>query len=139
MYEEEIVKFKPDEEGLYVYNFLDEYLNYVDKCKKEMKHLSRINKEYSESGFQVVSINMDSPRTMKKVKQFTKSQKYSFKILSDPRMELFRKLGGNVMPLVVIVNIAGSNPFVEVKNQCCRAAIFQKLRADGCVGKIWRG
>ena len=79
-----------------------------EPCKKEMKHLSRINKEYSESGFQVVSINMDSPRTMKKVKQFTKSQKYSFKILSDPRMELFRKLGGNVMPLVVIVNMDGT-------------------------------
>ena len=79
-----------------------------EPCKKEMKHLSRINEEYSESGFQVVSINMDSPRTMKKVKQFTKSQKYSFKILSDPRMELFRKLGGNVMPLVVIVNMDGT-------------------------------
>ena len=79
-----------------------------EPCKKEMKHLSRINKKYSESGFQVVSINMDSPRTMKKVKQFVKSQDYSFQILSDPRMELFRKLGGNVMPLVVIVNMDGT-------------------------------
>ena len=79
-----------------------------EPCKKEMKHLSKINDKYSESGFQIVSINMDSPRTMKKVKQFAKSQNYSFKILSDPRMELFRKLGGSVMPLVVMVNMDGT-------------------------------
>ena len=79
-----------------------------EPCKKEMKHLNRINHDYSSSGFQVISINMDSPRTMKKVKQFVKSQNYSFKVLSDPRMELFRKLGGTVMPLVVIVNMDGT-------------------------------
>ena len=79
-----------------------------EPCKKEMKHLSKINEKYSNSGFQVVSVNMDTPRTMKKVKQFTQSQKYSFEILTDPRMELFRKLGGSVMPLVIFVNMDGS-------------------------------
>ena len=29
-------------------------------------------------------------------------------MLSDPRMELFRKLGGSVMPLVVLVNMDGT-------------------------------
>ena len=79
-----------------------------EPCKKEMKHLSRLNTKYSDYGFEVLSVNMDSPRTIKKVKQFTKAQKYTFEILSDPRMELFRKLGGSVMPLVVIVNKDGS-------------------------------
>lgn len=94
-----------------------------EPCKKEMKHLTKINEKYSKTGFQVVSINMDSPRTMKKVKQFVKSQNYSFEVLSDPRMELFRKLGGSVMPLVVIVGMDGTierrhvgyNPGDEVK------------------------
>ena len=79
-----------------------------EPCKKEMKHLSKINEKYLESGFQVVSVNMDSPRTIRKVKQFVNSQKYSFKMLSDPRMELFRKLGGSVMPLVVLINMDGT-------------------------------
>ena len=79
-----------------------------EPCKKEMKHLSKINEIYAESGFQVVSINMDTPRTIRKVKQFINSQNYSFKILSDPRKELFQKLGGSVMPLVVIVNMDGT-------------------------------
>ena len=52
-----------------------------EPCKKEMKHLTKINEKYAESGFQVLSVNMDSPRTMRKVKQFVNSQKYSFEIL----------------------------------------------------------
>ena len=79
-----------------------------EPCKKEMKHLSKINERYTESGFQIVSVNMDTPRTMKKVKQFVNSQKYSFKVLSDPRQELFRKIGGSVMPLVIFVNMDGT-------------------------------
>ena len=79
-----------------------------EPCKKEMKHLSRLNEKYKDSGFQVVSVNMDTPRTIRKVKQFVNSQQYSFKVLSDPRMDLFRKLGGSVMPLVVIVNMDGT-------------------------------
>ena len=79
-----------------------------EPCKKEMKHLSRLNTKYSDYGFEVLSVNMDSPRTLKKVKQFSRAQKYTFEILSDPRMELFRKLGGSVMPLVVIVDKDGS-------------------------------
>ena len=79
-----------------------------EPCKKEMKHLSKINKKYAGSGFQVVSVNMDTPRTIRKVKQFVNSQNYSFKVLSDPRMQLFQKLGGSVMPLVVIVNMDGT-------------------------------
>ena len=79
-----------------------------EPCKKEMKHLSKINERYTESGFQIVSINMDTPRTMRKVKQFVNSQKYSFKVLSDPRQELFRKIGGSVMPLVILVNMDGT-------------------------------
>ena len=41
-----------------------------EPCKKEMKHLSKINEKYSETGFQVLSINMDSPSWVSKLKIF---------------------------------------------------------------------
>ena len=78
-----------------------------DPCKKEMKELSKINSKYAEQGFEVVSINIDNTRSMSKVKSYVKSQKYSFTVLSDPKAELFRKLGGKVMPFVIIVNTEG--------------------------------
>jgi len=53
-------------------------------------------------------VNMDNPRSMSKVKSYIKSQKYSFKVLSDPKSELFRKTGGKVMPYILMVNMDGS-------------------------------
>ena len=51
---------------------------------------------------------MDTPRSLSKVKSFVKSQKFSFEVLSDPKSAVFRKLGGKVMPLVMIADTNGN-------------------------------
>mgnify|MGYP003956598209 CR=1 FL=1 len=78
-----------------------------EPCKKEMKFLNEFHKKYNEFDFKVVSINMDSPRSMSKVKKYVKSSKYAFEVLQDPRMDLFKKIGGSIMPFVVIVDNQG--------------------------------
>ena len=50
---------------------------------------------------------MDSPRSMSKVKKYVKSSKYAFEVLQDPRMDLFKKMGGSIMPFVVIADNQG--------------------------------
>ena len=79
-----------------------------DPCKKEMKYLNEFNEKYSDMGFQVVSVNMDNPRSMSKVKAYVKSQKYTYTVLSDPKSEMFRKTGGKVMPYILMVNTDGT-------------------------------
>ena len=78
-----------------------------EPCKKEMKFLNEFHKKYSEYDFKVISINMDSPRSMSKVKKYVKSSKYDFDVLVDPRMSLFKKMGGSIMPFVVIADSKG--------------------------------
>ena len=78
-----------------------------EPCKKEMKFLNDFHQKYNEFGFKVVSINMDSPRSMSKVKKYVKSSKYAFEVLQDPRMNLFKKMGGSIMPFVVIADNQG--------------------------------
>ena len=78
-----------------------------EACKKEMKELDKLNIKYSDQGFEYVSINIDNPRSMSKVKSYVNSQKFSFTVLSDPRAELFRKMGGKVMPFVIIADSRG--------------------------------
>ena len=78
-----------------------------EPCKKEMKELDKIHVKYSDKGFEVVSINIDNTRSMSKVKSYVNSQKYSFTVLSDPRAELFRKMGAKVMPFVLIADSTG--------------------------------
>ena len=78
-----------------------------EPCKKEMKELDKLNIKYGPQGFEVVSINIDNTRSMSKVKSYVNSQKYSFTVLSDPKAELFRKMGGKVMPFVIIADSTG--------------------------------
>ena len=78
-----------------------------EPCKKEMKFLNEFHKKYSDYNFKVISVNMDSPRSMSKVKKYVKSSKYVFDVVQDPRMNLFKKMGGSIMPFVVIADNEG--------------------------------
>lgn len=78
-----------------------------EPCKKEMKELDKLHLKYEKEGFEVVSINIDNTRSMSKVKSYVNSQKYSFTVLSDPKAELFRKMGAKVMPFVIIADSTG--------------------------------
>ena len=78
-----------------------------EPCKKEMKELDKLHLKYEKQGFDVVSINIDNTRSMSKVKSYVNSQKYSFTVLSDPKAEFFRKMGGKVMPFVIIADSTG--------------------------------
>ena len=78
-----------------------------EPCKKEMKELDKLNIKYRDRGFDYISINIDTPRSMSKVKSYIKSQNFSFTVLSDPRADLFRKMGGKVMPFVIIADSTG--------------------------------
>ena len=79
-----------------------------EPCKKEMKELDKLNIKYRDKGFDYISINIDSPRSMSKVKSYINSQKFSFTVLSDPKAALFRKTGGKVMPFVIIADSTGT-------------------------------
>ena len=98
-----------------VYSFLEDgpilinfWATWCAPCIKEMKYLDKFNKNYSESGFQIVSINTDTPRSLSKVKSFVKSRKYSFEVLTDPKSEFIRKAGGKVLPYLLLVNTDGT-------------------------------
>ena len=78
-----------------------------EPCKKEMKYLDEFNKKYSDSGFQVISINTDGSRALSSVEPFVDSKKYSFKVLSDPKSLYQRKLKGASCPFTVIVDHKG--------------------------------
>tara|TARA_B110000438_G_scaffold260411_1_gene270441 strand:+ start:374 stop:976 length:603 start_codon:yes stop_codon:yes gene_type:complete len=78
-----------------------------EPCKKEMKYLDEFNKKYSDSGFQVLSINTDGSRALSSVEPFVDSKKYSFKVLSDPKSLYQRKLKGTSCPFTVMVDHKG--------------------------------
>ena len=78
-------------------------------CVAEMKHLSRFNEKYKESGFKIVSINTDK-QSKKRIKSFVKKKKYSFNMLFDQKGKdgVIKKLGGSDCPYTVLVNADGT-------------------------------
>ena len=93
------------EDGPILINF---WATWCAPCIKEMKYLDKFNKNYGESGFQIVSINTDTPRSLSNVKSFVKSRGYSFEVLTDPKSEFIRKAGGKVLPYLLLVNTDGT-------------------------------
>jgi len=76
-------------------------------CREEMKHLSKFNEQYKDSGFKVISINTD---IKSKGKVRSAAKKYSFDILFDVNGKdgLLKKFGSNACPFTVLVNMDGT-------------------------------
>ena len=78
-------------------------------CIAEMKHLSKFNEKYKDTGFKVISVNTDT-KSKGKVKSFVKKKKYSFDMLFDVNGKngVIKKLGGSVCPFTALINMDGT-------------------------------
>ena len=74
-----------------------------------MKHLSRFNAKYKDTGFKVISVNTDT-RNKGKVKSFFKKKKYTFDMVFDlnGKNGVLKKFGGSSCPYTVLVNTDGT-------------------------------
>ena len=72
-----------------------------------MLHLDRLSKEYSKEGFSILSISIDTQRSLSEVKRFVRSKKYAFEVFVDPNQQIFKKLNGNIMPTNVLIDQDG--------------------------------
>ncbi len=77
-------------------------------CKREMKFLDQFSAEYDSLGFEVISINVDTPKSLGRVRSYVRSNDFAFPVFLDPRQEIFRKFGGRVLPYSIFVNPDGS-------------------------------
>jgi cytochrome c biogenesis protein CcmG/thiol:disulfide interchange protein DsbE len=83
-------------------------------CRAELKALQQIYDEFKFRGVNVISINIDSPRSTSKVKSFIAGQKYAFPVLLDPNQEVFKKLNGYNLPYSLLIDRDGK--LVKVRN-----------------------
>ncbi|MCK7522962.1 MAG: TlpA family protein disulfide reductase [Ignavibacteriales bacterium] len=87
------------------------WASWCQPCKAEMKHLKNIYEKYKSTGFTIVGINQDSPKSLSKVKSFISSNMINYPIVLDPNNQIFQKYNGQVMPYSILVNPKGEIAF----------------------------
>ena len=87
---------------------IDFWATWCIPCKKLMKHLNKFVLDYGDQGLTVLMINVDSPRSIGKVKTYIKSQDYQFLVGLDPNKIISKKLNNVVMPTTILVDKDGN-------------------------------
>ena len=104
-----------DGKKVQLYDFLEEgpllidfWATWCAPCKKEMKHLNKFHKAYTDSGFNVLMINEDSPRSLSKVKSYVKSKKFVFHVALDPNQQISKKMNAVLFPTTILIDRKGN-------------------------------
>ena len=77
-------------------------------CKKEMVFLEKFENEYKKEGFSVLSISIDSQKSLAQVRSYIRINNYSFDVFLDPNMQVFKKMNGNLMPTNILLDKKGN-------------------------------
>ena len=93
------------EKGVTIISF---WAMWCEPCKQEMKALVPIYEKLADKNVHYIAINLDTPRSLAKVKSYVNAQRFPYIILLDPNSEIFNKLNGQSMPYSLIVKNTGS-------------------------------
>jgi len=83
------------------------WATWCSPCKEELSFLNKLYAVYRDSGMQVIAINTDSPRNIKKVKPMVNSYEWKFLVVIDPEGKLMRKFGVRALPTTFFINSSG--------------------------------
>ena len=97
---------------------LSEYLNkgpvlinfwatWCSPCKKEMVFLDQFERRYKDNGLSILSISVDSQKSLAHVRSYIRANNYTYDVFLDPNRQVFKKLNGNLMPTNVLIDKDG--------------------------------
>ena len=72
-------------------------------CKKEMRYLDKFQKKYDT--ITILAISEDKTRSFSRIKSLMKSNNYDFVIGLDPNAQIFKKLGAQVVPTSILIDM----------------------------------
>lgn len=83
-------------------------------CKQELRHLRTIYNKYHDKGFNILSLNQDSPKSVSKVRAYIASQRIKFYVGLDPDFQYMQKLNGQSIPYSLLFDRKGDIVYKQV-------------------------
>ena len=83
------------------------WATWCSPCKKEMVYLDKFERKYKDEGLSILSISVDSQKSLSHVRSYIRANDYIYDIFLDPNRQVFKKLNGNLMPTNVLIDTEG--------------------------------
>ena len=100
----EIIKLNDYKGKLVILNF---WATWCSPCKKEMVFLDKFERQYKDNGLSILSISVDSQKSLSHVRSYIRANNYTYDVFLDPNRQVFKKLNGNLMPTNVLIDKDG--------------------------------
>ena len=105
---------------------LDFWATWCKPCIKALPKLQTLSEEFAERRVQVLTINVDGPRNLPKVRPFLQRHKLTLPVLLDKTNEVLKQFQLVGMPATLIIREDGT---VFYKHQGYRPGYEEKIRA----------
>jgi cytochrome c biogenesis protein CcmG, thiol:disulfide interchange protein DsbE len=77
-------------------------------CIQELRALDRIIRRHPDTGFTVLAVNQDAPKSIGKVKAFASAQGWAFPMALDPNAQVLQVFNGKTLPFAVLLGKGGN-------------------------------
>lgn len=104
----------------------DFWATWCKPCIKSLPKLQALSKEYAKRGVQVLTVNVDGPRNLPKVRPFMQRHKLQLPVLLDKTNEVLKQFHLMGVPATLIIAADGT---VWYKHQGYRPGDEKKLKA----------
>ena len=87
---------------------IDFWATWCEPCKKQMRYLDLFYNHFKPTGFNILTVNTDSPKSMSKVKPYVRTKGFEFNVAVDPNSQVKKRLKVQEMPTTILIDQDGT-------------------------------